>query len=450
MNSCDVVAILLAVWYYIVQLTDFFQKPACLFLLRVRQDFFGCFIYDTREVSLMHVKEKFDRIIAAIEDLVQDPALSSREIGLEAARLTGVQFRDLSAIFSFLVDMTLNNYIISRKMDMAYILLTQSGRKLDIQSAVEISGYSDQPSFTKAFRRRYSMTPKEAHGKRDMALLGKPIFWDMLSENLTSPNLPYVTEGEVVREATVFGVSEKSLDLIAEAMELESFYGLPRIFSNYAFELSKSVSRSLEECFRYADSLREYFDETVDIQTVSLDDLAEVGDDSFYQAVFFERGITVSTACELRYDYHATQDELMKCDMTMLNMFPGFERTFSMSFSYYVRAYEYYAEHFAVEEHDHWFNEYIDLVMLGRPIEEAFDEIYPFAASEENFDKDLFGPMDYDYRRDIADEAAYWERNASIENLASEDARWGGVRIDDDLYDDPENRGYDDVDPPDF
>ena len=138
----------------------------------------------------MHVKEKYDHIISTIENLVQDPTLSAREISLEAAKVTGVQSRDLSAIFSFLVDTTLNSYISSRKMDLAYSLLTQD-KKLDIQSAVEISGYSDQPSFTKAFRRRYSMTPKEAHLKRDMTLLGKPIFWDMLFRASTCENCAY-------------------------------------------------------------------------------------------------------------------------------------------------------------------------------------------------------------------------------------------------------------------
>ena len=397
----------------------------------------------------MHVKEKYDRIISAIETLVQDPSLTAREISLEAAKITGVQSRDLSAIFSFLVDTTLNSYISGRKMDMAYCLLTRDG-KLDIQSAVEISGYSDQPSFTKAFRRRYSMTPKEAHLKRDMALLGKPVFWDVLSNNLTSPNLASEAEGEVLEEATVFGVSEQSFDLIAEAMELESFYGLPRLFSNYAFKLAKAIGKTLEICFQYTDSLREYFNETVGSQAVSKEELEEIADDLFFQTVFFERGISVSVASELRYDYHATLDELMKCDMEMLNMFPGFERTFSMSFSYYVRAYEFYAKHFDVEKNDHWFNEYIDLVMLGRPIEEAFDEIYPFAASEEDFDNDLVGIMDYDYRRDLSEELAYWERNASIEAYAAEEDRWSGERIDDDLYDDPENRGYTDDDPDDF
>ncbi len=397
----------------------------------------------------MHVKEKYDRIISTIENLVQDPTLTAREISLEAAKVTGVQGRDLSAIFSFLVDMTLNSYISGRKMDMAYYLLMQDG-KLNIQSAVEISGYSDQPSFTKAFRRRYSMTPKEAHMKRDMALLRKPVFWDMLSENLTSPNLSSETEGEAVEETTVFGVSEQSFGLIAEAMELESFYGLPRLFSNYAFDLAKTTGKSLEACFRFADSLREYFDETVGCQAVSKEELEEIADDSFFQTVFFERGISISVASELRYDYHATLDELMKCDMEMLNMFPGFEQSFSMSFSYYVRAYEYYAQHFQVEENDHWFNEYIDLVMVGTPIEEAFDEIYPFAASEEDFDNDLIGIMDYDYRQDFNAELAYWERNAGIEAYAAEEDRWSGESIDDDLYDDPENRGYRDDDPNDF
>lgn len=390
----------------------------------------------------MHVKEKYDQIISTIERLVQDPTLSSHEIGMVAAKLAGMQLRDLSAVFSFLMDMTLNGYITGRKMDMAYFYLTQPGKKLDIQAAVDITGYSDQAAFTKAFRRRYSMTPKEAHIKQDLMRMGKPLFWDALSKSLTLPNPSNPIEREFVEETKIFGVPESSFSIIAKAMELESFYGLPRAFSSYAFELSKKVNASMEECFKYADSLYEFMGEIGDTQGVTPEELKEIGDDIYYQSVFFTRGISVSTACELRCEYQATLDELMKCDMTMLNMFPGFEQAFSMSFSYYVRAYEYYAEHFEVQVDDDCFNDYIDLVMVGTPIEEAFDEIYPYAALEDEITHNLAGLMEYDVEQDLAEEEEYWKRNSSIEEYDSENEKWIGKRIDDDLYDDPDNRGY--------
>lgn len=391
----------------------------------------------------MQFKDKYDRMIAAIEELIKDASLSPHEIGRATSGFMGMQCRDLSVIFSFFLDTTLNGYITGRKMDLAYALLTNEKGKLDIQAAVEISGYSDQPSFTKAFKRRYAMTPKEAYIKRDTSLQGRPAFWDLLAESLTSSNQPFSVEGEAVEEATVFGVSEHSLDLISEAMELESFYGLPRLFSNYAFELTKKTGQSLENCFKYADSLREYLCVNPEEQEITIEELSEIGDDPYYQTAFFARGITVSAASELRYDYDATMDDLMRCDMTMLNMFPGFEQSFSMSFSYYIRAYEYYAEWFDVGENDYFFDEYISLVMLGIPIEEAFDAIYPFAATEEDIENDNISMVGND---DFYEELESFERDLSIEEMADEDSRWSGERIDDDLYFDPENSGYDDND----
>ena len=397
----------------------------------------------------MHIKEKYDHVINTIEELISDSSLSSRDVGFEVSRRIGMQVRDLSCIFGFLLDMSLNSYILRRKMDLAYTLLINCKEKPDIQSAITMSGYADQPSFTKAFRRRYSMTPREAFAKKDMTLLEEPVFWDMLSKEITSLNTSYISEGEVGEKQTVFGISEQSFDLIAEALDLESFFGLPRVFSNYAFDLSKRIGKPLKECFQYAESIREDFDENVGSQNVSREDITEIGDDPFFQTVFFERGISVGFAWELRYDHHATLEDLMKCDMIMLKMFPGLKSTFEMSFAYYLRAYEFYANHFeyGIDEDDEYFNEYISLVMAGIPIEEAYEETYPYAA----FGKEIESGCIPEYGDDdFEDDLDSIERDLSIEELAEEDERWSGQRIDDDLYYDPDNSWYDDSDSNDF
>ena len=385
----------------------------------------------------MNVIEKFDRTMAKIEDLAEDPTLTAHDIGTEIARLNGLQIRDMSSVFSYLLNTTLNSYITGRKLTAAYRSLVTNPEK-DINKAVEIAGYSDQPSFSKAFKRKFNMTPGDAFAKKDMSMIDAPMTWATLSGKITS-DTDDLGEEVKMEETTVFGVSESEFEEMSKALELEAFYGFPRMFSQYAFEVHEETGYPLEDCFCYVQSLREYggdFDGDGDFDDMDPEEeLRKVGDDFINQEVYFKRGISVSIIECLRMEYAATLDELMKCDMKMLNMFPGFDSLYSMSFAYYLRAYEYYAERLDIEEDDEFFYEYISLVMLGRPIELAFDEIYPFAMMDQDI---MDGTIDqYAYMDEDFDDA-YNEmgKYSGIEEMAAEEERWRGTRIDDDRNED--------------
>lgn len=95
-----------------------------------------------------------------------------------------------------------------------------------------------------------------------------------------------------------------------------------------------------------------------------------------------------------------------------------------------------------VYEDDEWFNEYIDEIMVGKPIEKAFDLVYPYAVSDEDDfdDTDFIGCNLHDMKRE-QEEA---ERYSSIERMAAEEERWHGRSLDADLYYDADNADYSD------
>ena len=384
----------------------------------------------------MNAPEKFNQTIEKIEELVSDPAISTTEIGQIIATCNGLGVRDMSSVFRYLVDKTLNEYIVERKLTAAYRHLATSTEKGKTISAIEIAGYGDQPSFSKAFKRLFGITPGEAQRKKDLSLISSPPTWDFLSGNLSS--VIQAEEREAVMEEQVFGISESSFEKVTQVLDLEAFYGFSSMFSKYAFELSEKTEHSLEDCFKYVASLRDfggdyktgYVDEFTPVER-----LHEDGDNEVFQKLFFTLGISVSMSWSLIYEHNVKLDTLFNCDPRMLMYFPGFEEGVEISFDYYARAFQYYIQHFDIEETEDGFENYLDLVLSGTPIEEALTDI----SDDVEFDRSLkCGEFPYD-DIDIDEDMAEFERYSALDALADEEARWHGKRIDDDLYYDPEN-----------
>ena len=207
-----------------------------------------------KEIS-MNTSEKFDHMIEEIERKVKQAELSCQQIAEEVARNNGLGLRSMSDVFNYLLSTSLNSYILGRKMMASYSFLIGSDKK-NINGAVDISGYSDQPSYSKAFKKMFGLTPGEAFRMKDKSRVEPPISWAALSNHLIIQNNDEA-EGDVMKEKTVFGVPESKYNTISEVLELEAFYGLPRVLSNYAYELHKSSGRSLKDCFRFAESVKE-------------------------------------------------------------------------------------------------------------------------------------------------------------------------------------------------
>ncbi len=395
----------------------------------------------------MNIVERYNQTIELIEKMAVKGEYSAREIGAKAADENGLQLRDMSTIFLYLQNMTLYSYIMERKLTAAYKFLIDS-KKRDISHAVAISGYSDQPSFSKAFKRQFGSTPFEAFKDKDKTKIKRPLTWEVLSGNANSPNTD-IEENEKMMENTVFGISENSFNKVSAVLELEAFYGLSRMFSNYAYDLSEKTGYSLEECFSYADSLHKYIGEYEPVlsrEQSPEEALREIGDNEIIQTVFFARGISVDIIEELREDYNASLDDLMKCDMEMLDMFPGFELLMSMSFSYYIKAYERFAEYADITEYPEVFYDYISELMIDKPIEVALEN----ALVEIDFNRavDDGSIMDgFDMKREIEEIETYRSAEGLMAEYEEEYGYYGKGRDKyDELYYDPDNSGYNDYD----
>lgn len=401
----------------------------------------------------MRADEKFNQTIESIEDLIRNTELNTKNIADMAARQSGLATRDLSTVFSYLMDNTLNNYITMRRLNAAYRFLIESPDRM-IAPAVEISGYADQPTFTKAFKKQFGITPKEAFEQKDPSRYLDPITWDRLSNDSSSQMI--WKEDDEVKELTVFGVKISDYEKISRVNELESFYGLPRMFSEYAYEVSEKTGRTLEDGFRYAQSLREYggdFDIEEKLRESDLDWmfgdttpsvlLRQVGDDETLQKVFFEKGFSVDLIRTLIDEFDATEEELLKCDTRMLWYFPSFAADEygnvlrnAMRFSYFVRAYEFFIRHIDIEKNEYAFERYIERLIEYETMEDALESSRVYVDEEEQIEELL--------RTSIADlkrsEDLWMEyEDSTVERDAEEQERWSGVRIDDDLYYDPEN-----------
>ena len=197
--------------------------------------------------------KKYNNLIEMIEEMTVEGDYSSQQIGKAVADKNILSQRDMATIIRFMSDITLNGYITSRKLNSACRYLVESEEK-DMNTAIQLSGYSDQPTFSKAFKKLFDITPQMAISTKNKSLIKKPMTWDVLTGQEYTP--PEAEIEETDSTTTVFGIPESLFNKAESVLDLEAFYGLPRAFSTYAYELSNRDGLSLEDCFRYANSLK--------------------------------------------------------------------------------------------------------------------------------------------------------------------------------------------------
>ena len=385
----------------------------------------------------MTVKEKYNRTIQEIEKRAADPHLSNQEIADRIARSNALIFRDMVAVFKYMTGNTLRGYISERKMMASYLYLIQT-KKRDIERALEIAGYSDQSSYSKAFKAQFGITPGEAHQKKDPSLFTAPLTWDLISRE-NSPSPPAAGENAGGPEPMRFGITEAQYAKAAEAMELEIFYDFPPLVSQYAFELSGRIGKPLKETFRFVDSFRGYFehlpeiDETPDLPgpVITQDQaLHEYGDSAFYQRMFFERNIRADTIQYFQWVHAATEEELLECDPDML---AAYSETYDMSFRFFMKAWRSYMDYTGGNYDSCQFESFLQKLDSWAPIEVALQEIEDERRLEEIEDAlheavDPSGVSLDLYYADIDD------------TMAQAYTRWDGGRIDEEP--DMDNVGY--------
>ena len=138
----------------------------------------------------MKADQKFNAIIEKVETYFTQTAIpKSREIADSIARSEGMLYREFNAAFQFLTGVSFKEYINERRMDLAYEWLVKMD-EFGWDDVIEISGFGDANSFSKAFKKYYSMTPKDAFNKKNRDLIKGPLSWAKLSSaNDTEPSI---------------------------------------------------------------------------------------------------------------------------------------------------------------------------------------------------------------------------------------------------------------------
>ena len=381
----------------------------------------------------MNTKEKYNKIIMAIEAGSCDSSIKCDELAYSVAM--GFGKRAMNEIFSFLTGYTLLDYIKCRKMMAAYRYLI-STKKRDIEGAIGISGLGDHSAFDKKFSKYFNMTPKEAHQKKNKSLLTKPLTWDEISCDMTCPTLEE-EEVEQMEKKSRFGISQEQYAKVMEASELEAVYGFEPMFSQVAFELADSLKLPMEDTFRFVDSLRDFGGDFNDDDPEEPDGktpeerLRELAFNHFIQFMYFERGLSIDLICVTLDRVSLSKEELMQLSPDLIR---AYAYTENLQFVYFKKAYEYYKCHADDSYTEEEYDMYIDLICMGRPIEEAFGILVPMGDSNIN-DSEMF--LMEQEQREMS--LGYFD---PIERMAEEDARWNGARIDSDY--DEENATYED------
>ena len=119
--------------------------------------------------------ERIQRTIAYIEEHMDEEIRYEELAGL--VRMSGYDFHRM---FSFVVGMTVNEYIRSRRLTLAAQELQSTG--LSVTEAAYKYGYESPEGFSKAFSRFHGVTPKQARRKGAKLRLFSPMVIKMVME----------------------------------------------------------------------------------------------------------------------------------------------------------------------------------------------------------------------------------------------------------------------------
>lgn len=380
----------------------------------------------------MNAKERYDKLIEAIEDKASNPFMSAQEIADFIADEQIMSLRDINTIMKFLAETSAIKYITRRKIMAAYRYLISS-KKPDIQEAVAIAGRGTHSSLNRDFSEIFGLTPTEAIRSKDRALLELPLTWDAISCDRMS-RFDAAEEVEEMDKLSVFGISSEQYAKVMEASDLADLYGLDREKSNLAFELSEELSQPLKDTFRYVNELNEYCAGTETIETADgklvdgdfhMETMVEEAHDASLQFLFFSCGLPLDLALEVADRICVSDEELVRFDPELIAQYAY---TTDMSFSYFFAAYDYYKTHADNSYDEDNLDYYVELICQGLPKEEAFAMIIPFG----DFDMDDAVPSDEEQEEE-------WQHTA-FDRMADEETAWRNRRID--IEYDPDNIAY--------
>lgn len=198
----------------------------------------------------MNVKDKFNNMMLFIEDEVNKKY--PRRTKYIADIVQNQEFyspREINAIFKYLTEKTLLEYIRERKLMAAYSELINSENWEDgLQDAISRSDSNDQSTLIKRFRESFNMTPKEAYEQKDTSLIKPVSTWDYIS----SADIDSEVE-KSKQEATPlkFGLSQIAYKKATEAAEWQSFYSMSDEESEIAFSIAEKLNINMRLAFDF-------------------------------------------------------------------------------------------------------------------------------------------------------------------------------------------------------
>lgn len=199
-----------------------------------------------KERNDMTAKEKFEFVVTTIEQLIEENELSDREISKKAFYDAGMPIdeRSRNVLFGFLLEKKVLEYISERRYMIGYkVLLTEKDKKRAYSTAEDLANACDRQYFINRFKDRFNrLTPLQARELNDVSLYQAVPTWDSISE--------IGEKGENNMKDTIFGIPKDQFILAQEALNLQDFYGLNEVESEFAFSLiCKDIN--LDAAFEY-------------------------------------------------------------------------------------------------------------------------------------------------------------------------------------------------------
>lgn len=388
----------------------------------------------------MTAKERYDEIIQKIEAMVTTQRIQAKDIAEEIAWDQGMTYRDLATVLGFLTGEQLINYIRSRKYQAAYKFLSEAkARKLKmslaISKALDIADMKEQSSLNKVFKKLFGITPGEAYFMQDASRMLPPKNWAEISSESSAIDEIEDTHHE---PETIFGIDKELYERISRINDLEAFYGLTRDYSIVAVKLSDELNIDLGDAFGYVEGFKAERDLILDDEEATKEQVATVlaedwlwtnasNPDMIYCCVTC--GVSVSSALwlvrELTSLGHAPISSLSPYFIR------AYQEEYQIHSHFLKKACEYYERHIDDTYTDEDFEEFLNQLLMDRPIEIAFENMQFAKVCED----DDFFTMDF-----TPDDAEADENAIALEKWAAENAGNYGPRFDDDY--DPDNPNY--------
>lgn len=200
----------------------------------------------------MNAEQKYNRIINFIEaEIAKGLNTKARDILLGIKKEFGIESRSLSEIFDFLIGKPIITYIKTRQLMKAAEVVSEGGSN---QDAIKYTGYNDEPSFIKAFRSVFSVSPGNFKELKNPQIQ-KSITWSDITRSENKP-----VDNAKVSAPVKFGIPIDLYVKVREAENIQIRYGFDDEASNMAYKIAERFNVELTEAFELVDQLIRFFE----------------------------------------------------------------------------------------------------------------------------------------------------------------------------------------------